>query len=51
MFENDDAEPMYEWFLIMEALEIKVNPSNFSDERYVNLTWTINDFNSGEIDI
>lgn len=46
---GEAEEEDYEWYLILEALEIKVKPSAFSDERYLNLTWEMLSFDSKHI--
>jgi len=47
--ENTDKTP--EWYLILEALEIKVRPGDFSHEQYLNLTWDMVSYGQDEIQI
>lgn len=34
-----------EWMLVVEALELKMKPGDYSDENALNLTWYMLDFN------
>ena len=33
-----------EWLLIVEALELRVSPGEYSDENRLNLTWEMIDY-------
>ena len=48
MFDNFDLDP--EWYLIIEALELKVRPGDPDTERSdLNFTWSLVDYNSRQI--
>lgn len=65
MLQNDDGfrrlayrhEELYtnettlteEWMLVVEALELRMNPGDYSDENLLNLTWQMTDFNKETI--
>lgn len=38
-----------EWMLVVEALELRMNPGDYSDENLLNLTWQMKDFNKETI--
>jgi hypothetical protein len=40
-----------EWLLVVEALELRMNPGDYSDENSLNLTWRMIDFNKDWITI
>lgn len=40
-----------QWLLVVEALELKMNPGDYSDELKLNMTWEMMDFNEEWIQI
>ena len=40
-----------EWLLVVEALELRMNAGDYSDENALNLTWSMIDFNKDWITI
>ena len=40
-----------EWLLVVEALELRMNAGDYSDENALNLTWSMIDFNKDQITI
>ena len=42
-------EDLVEWYLVLEALEIKLRPGELSIPEYLNLTWELVGYSTEEI--
>lgn len=40
----NDTTLTEEWMVIVEALELKMNPGDYSDDNLLNLTWQMQSF-------